>query len=196
MHFAHVFIFLREVEYHFGQADITVTVQNSTCLFLPLMWMSCFKISWDPGCSDDEIELKIKRDLPGSWSLIVILWVITLHLGITCSPISSYIALSHPFWPFYALLQCYELWMWSTFELWILMYACAMQSHVIPRCSVMTHSITIKLQVTRFAVFWRARRSYERFIIQHAKLFRGYLFTENAWQKYVKRNGNWRVKSS
>ena len=25
-----------------------------------------FKISWDPGCSDEEIELKIKRDLPGS----------------------------------------------------------------------------------------------------------------------------------
>jgi hypothetical protein len=45
-----------------------------------------FEISWDPGCSDDEIELKIKRDLPGSWSLIGILWVITLHLGITCPP--------------------------------------------------------------------------------------------------------------
>ena len=25
-----------------------------------------FKISWDPGYSDDEIELKIKRDLPRS----------------------------------------------------------------------------------------------------------------------------------
>ena len=25
-----------------------------------------FEISWDPGCIDDEIELKIKRDLPGS----------------------------------------------------------------------------------------------------------------------------------
>ena len=37
MHFEHVFIFLREVEYHFGQADITVIVQNSTCLVLPLM---------------------------------------------------------------------------------------------------------------------------------------------------------------
>ena len=28
-------------------------------------------------------KLKIKRDLPGSWSLIGILWVIALHLGIT-----------------------------------------------------------------------------------------------------------------
>ena len=38
MYFAYVFIFVREVECHFCQADITVTVQNSTCFFF---YLSC-----------------------------------------------------------------------------------------------------------------------------------------------------------